>query len=396
VHMLTGPAFNALLKTLEEPPKHAVFILATTEVHKIPATILSRCMRFDFRLVATEKIAELIGKIYDEQGKKYEKEAIFAIAKAGEGSVRDALSIADTAISYSDKELTYEDVMEILGSSNSDLILTFAEYMLNGNTGKVLETINSLSKLGKSMGVLIKDVTSVLRDLIIAKTCENANSILSLPQTKFDRVKEIANKATEEKILRSMEILSLAESSLKYSTHPRVVFETAAIKASRPDTDYSIDALNLRIKALEEKINNGIKVSPVKEEIVVEKPVNNENPVEKSQNKVSVEGMDGEVLKGKMLYNLREQGNLMIQNVMDGVKVEIKGKNVCLIPSDESDAQILKRSENIEKLNASLQGFNYGELIVEDRFNKGAENEMEDATENIKKIFGEDIVIIKS
>ena len=100
VHMLTGAAFNALLKTLEEPPKHAVFILATTEVHKIPATILSRCMRFDFRLISNEKIASLISKIYDEQDKDYEKEAVYAIAKAGEGSIRDALSIADTAISF--------------------------------------------------------------------------------------------------------------------------------------------------------------------------------------------------------------------------------------------------------------------------------------------------------
>ena len=125
VHMLTGAAFNALLKTLEEPPKHAMFILATTEVHKIPATILSRCMRFDFRLISTEKIAELISKIYDEQGKSYEKEAVVAIATAGDGSIRDALSIADIAISYNSGKLTYNDVMEILGSSNGQLLCQF-------------------------------------------------------------------------------------------------------------------------------------------------------------------------------------------------------------------------------------------------------------------------------
>ena len=114
VHMLSGAAFNALLKTLEEPPSHAVFILATTEAHKIPATILSRCMRFDFRLIPTEKIAALIADIYNEQGKKFDNEAVYAIAAAGEGSIRDALSIADIAISYGDGKLTYKDVTEIL------------------------------------------------------------------------------------------------------------------------------------------------------------------------------------------------------------------------------------------------------------------------------------------
>ena len=155
VHMLSGAAFNALLKTLEEPPKHAVFILATTEVHKIPATILSRCMRFDFRLISNEKIAQLISKIYDEQQKEYESEAVFAIAKAGEGSIRDALSIADIALSYSENKLTYDNVMEILGSSNAELIYDFIDRVLNGKTSDVLNIIDQLCAKGKSIGVLM-------------------------------------------------------------------------------------------------------------------------------------------------------------------------------------------------------------------------------------------------
>ena len=113
VHMLTTEAFNALLKTLEEPPKHAVFILATTESHKLPATILSRCMRFDFRLVPTKEIARLVASIYDEVGKEYDKDAVMAIARSGNGSVRDALSIADICVSYRDSKLTYNDVLEV-------------------------------------------------------------------------------------------------------------------------------------------------------------------------------------------------------------------------------------------------------------------------------------------
>jgi DNA polymerase-3 subunit gamma/tau len=130
VHMLTSAAFNALLKTLEEPPRHAVFILATTEVHKIPATILSRCMRFDFKLVPTKQIAELIASIYDSENKQYEKEAVYAIALAGEGSVRDALSVADMAMSFTEGKLLYDDVMEVLGSTNAENFSNFINALL--------------------------------------------------------------------------------------------------------------------------------------------------------------------------------------------------------------------------------------------------------------------------
>ena len=257
VHMLTGAAFNALLKTLEEPPKHVVFILATTEVHKIPATILSRCMRFDFRLISTEKIAQLIAEIYTEQGKKFDKEAVFAIAKAGEGSIRDALSVADTALSYNTGKLTYEDVTEILGSSGDDVAFSFVQGILSGNSGVVLETIDKLSALGKSMGVLIKDLSQLIRNLLVVKTCSNANSILVLPENKFSQLKQIADLTNEDRLLRILEIFAEAENALKYSNHPRVVFETAAVKATKPETDYNIEALLSRIKTLEDKIEKG-------------------------------------------------------------------------------------------------------------------------------------------
>ena len=151
VHMLTGAAFNALLKTLEEPPKHVVFILATTEAHKIPATILSRCMRFDFRLIPTEMIASQISKIYDEIGKEYESEAIMAIASAGEGSMRDALSIADTALSYGEGKLTYDEVAEILGSSKFEVLTSFVKAVLEGEDYILTNGDNCYTRYGELM-----------------------------------------------------------------------------------------------------------------------------------------------------------------------------------------------------------------------------------------------------
>lgn len=266
VHMLTTEAFNALLKTLEEPPKHAVFVLATTEPHKLPATILSRCMRFDFRLVPDKTIAALISQIYDELGKKYDDEAILAIARAGEGSVRDALSVADLCVSYTNEKLTYNDVIAVLGASDSRVTARLVENIFKGESGKVLEAIDELVDLGKGVGVLNKDVSAHLRDVMVAKTCKNAREILSLPESEFALIEKNAELADVHRIFRATEIFAGVENDLKYSTHPRVVFETAAMRASMPEQDYNIDALLARIAKLEKAVAEGVKVAVEKVE----------------------------------------------------------------------------------------------------------------------------------
>ena len=403
VHMLTGAAFNALLKTLEEPPKHAVFILATTEVHKIPATILSRCMRFDFRLISNEMIASVIARIYDEQGKKYQKEAIMAIAKAGEGSMRDALSIADIALSYNNETLTYEDVMDVLGSTNGDLILSFIKDLLSGNSGNVLYTVNELCSLGKSIGVLTKDITAVLRDLLVVKTCKNANDILALPNEKFKEYEEIAITVSEDRLIRALEIFAEAENSLKYTTHPRVIFETAAVKVAKPDADYNIDALLARIKDLEIKVQNGRKVkveqaetkpqniSLEKEQTPIEKPA----PIKQEQARISIQSLSVDDLKGKLLLNLRKIGSEMLWNVVQGVKIEVIGNVLIMTCSSSDDQDLLDRGPSRARIEEALEEFLPFELQIKLSDQEQSLDEVDQATERIKKIFGDDIVIIK-
>ncbi|MBR1983908.1 MAG: DNA polymerase III subunit gamma/tau [Clostridia bacterium] len=386
VHMLSPSAFNALLKTLEEPPKHAIFILATTEAHKIPATILSRCMRFDFKLIPTEDIASHIEEIYKKQGKPYEKEAVFAIAKAGEGSLRDALSIADTAMSYVEGKLTYDQVNEILGSTNFETLQVFIDNIIDGNAGEVLETVNKLASLGKSMSVLCKDVNDLLRNLLVIKTCKNAKEILAIPETKFENLKLISDKANEERLLRAMEIFSLLENDLKYSLHPRILFETASVKASRPDSDYNIEALMSRIKSLEEKLASGVKVAvkdATKPTVAAEKEsINQENELLTAQD-----------VKGKLLFNLRKNGSEMLWNFMQTIKVEFDGKTVTLNVQTADDGELLNKPENSAKIKTALPEF--ADMItikVSDR--EKMLDGIDQATEKIKKIFGDDIVII--
>ena len=395
VHMLTGAAFNALLKTLEEPPAHAVFILATTEVHKIPATILSRCMRFDFRLIAVEKIAKLIADIYDEQGKSYDKEAVFAIAKAGEGSIRDALSIADIAISYGSGKLKYEDVMEILGSTNTDLLLEFIENLLCSNAGNVLTIIDKLVSLGKSMGILTKDVTGIIRDLLVVKTCADANGILGLPKAKFDALSVLADKVSEERLLRVLEIFAEAENALKYSNHPRVVFETAAIKATRADADYNIDALMSRIKALEEKVEKGVKVAVEQTAPAIKHQTAPTFTEQKPTVKEKISSISVEELKGKLLFNLRKIGSEMLWNIIQNVKIEVKFDNMYITCSNSGDIELLQRPNSVARIKEALEQFDDFDLTVNLSAEEKSLDAVDEATDKLKKIFGDDIVIIK-
>ena len=256
-HMLTSEAFNALLKTLEEPPKHAVIIMATTEPHKLPATILSRCMRFDFRLVPEKVIADHIKKIYDELGKTYEEEAITEIARAGEGSVRDALSVADTCLSFSEGKLTYRDVVEVLGTADGEKTYELVKSILCGKVGETLESINGLVSVGKSVALLSRDLSVTMRNLLVVKTCGQSREVLSMPQEKFDRLKELADLCDEHRIFRAEEIFAGVENDLKYTTNSRVVFETAAVKATLSSADYNIDALIARIAKLEKALAQG-------------------------------------------------------------------------------------------------------------------------------------------
>ena len=260
VHMLTDSAFNALLKTLEEPPRHVVFILCTTEPHKLPATILSRCLRFDFKLVSVENLTKLIKDIYNDVNKKYDEDAVIKIAKAGEGSVRDALSVADACYSYSDGKLTLNDVLTVLGSVSEEAVLKLIENILSGNTGECLKTVEEVCFNGKSVAVLANDIVSKLREMIIIKTCGNAKDILLLPPDNFAALKKLCNVETSL-LIRLLEIFSSMDGLLRYAQYPRVVFETEMLKAAQIECDANILSVMARLAKLEQITNYKLQIT---------------------------------------------------------------------------------------------------------------------------------------
>ncbi len=246
VHMLSPGAFNAFLKTLEEPPPYVVFILATTEVHKLPQTIVSRCMRFDFRLVAEDKIASVIKRAYDGEGVAYDEDAVELIARAGEGSVRDALSVADRCIQPGGR-VEAEAVADILGTSRKDDIYALFDAVCSGNAGDALKITEKMGKEGRIMAIVAKDFVTFVKDVLLVKT---AQAEIAGSERHKQAVAERAARTSADTLIAALTIFSAADADLRYSVSPLVTFEMTALRAARLyDADYS--ALEERVSRLE-------------------------------------------------------------------------------------------------------------------------------------------------
>lgn len=236
VHMLSKSAFNALLKTLEEPPLHAIFILCTTEVHQIPQTILSRCLRFDFRLIPTKKLVDHLKSVYNAVGAKYDEDALMLIAQAGAGSVRDTLSIADMCLSYCSDNVTYNGVLEVLGQSDPKSILSLTGDILTQNTAAALEKIAKICDSGKSVQILASGIAENIRNLLFIKKCPTANRYIGLPSELFDEADRLQKKIDTAKLLSALDIFTSLEGEFRYTSQARIIFEAAVVKAALTET----------------------------------------------------------------------------------------------------------------------------------------------------------------
>lgn len=254
VHMLTINAFNALLKTLEEPPAHVIFILATTEAHKIPSTILSRCMRFDFKLIPLNDIFSHLKFVYSQVGKEAEDEALYAIAKAGDGSMRDALSIAEICLSLSDGKLTFDQVNDIVGNLSREKLEKLFEAISTNDTNTLLNLVDEYFKSGKSVQVISRDIFSFMRDMLVLKIA-NADT-LNLPKDAITRMQILAKNVDNAFLIRALDILSELEPKFKWSQNPKILLETSLLKMTSVQNDLSVNALARRVIALENKIKN--------------------------------------------------------------------------------------------------------------------------------------------
>ena len=230
-HMLTGGAFNALLKTIEEPPDHVIFILATTEPQKLPQTILSRCIRFDFRLVPTDILAKHIARIYDAEGIKYTPEAVEEIARLGEGSVRDALSVADTLASAAEV-ITADVVLSLTGAGETERIAELFDRTAARDLAGTLTAVDKFAAAGRSISAVCRQLIDYTRNVLVAKSVgrDKAASMINASRAALDTIFAAADKYSMRDVSRMLEALGATESGLKYSVNPRVFLETSLVK----------------------------------------------------------------------------------------------------------------------------------------------------------------------
>lgn len=269
VHMLTNEAFNALLKTLEEPPRHAVLILATTEPHKVPLTILSRCQRFDFRRIEPADIIKRLREVAAGAGLEVEEEALRLIARAAEGGLRDALSILDQGAAFGELKITVADVHNILGTVKIDALDRMAGHLAAGETGPALNLVAGLTSEGKDLRFFAREMAAYLRALLLEKVAPGSSAGEAWGDPAMMAAK--AAEFTTEGLLSAVEILAGTEQEMKWSSQPGIVLELALVKACRAGTLTRESSLLARLEALEEKLDTLAQAAPAEKAGAIKK-----------------------------------------------------------------------------------------------------------------------------
>lgn len=286
VHMLTTEAFNALLKTLEEPPEHAIFILATTEVHKLPQTILSRCQRFDFHRIPPRAIADRLLYVASQEGVTLSDGAALLAASVADGALRDALSLLDRCIAIS-SDIDEDVVRSAAGLARKTYLFELANCVINKNTAKALEIVNRLYGESKDMARLCDELLSHFRTLMLIKSVKNPRDIIIMADDEFEQAQVQSDYLSLADIVYYMDVLSRAYQNMGRGTDDRTELEMAVVKLSSAELDGTVEALTARVTALEKAVKKGIRVNCVPEQVqAVSQPVQSEPPkpeVQKSE-----------------------------------------------------------------------------------------------------------------
>lgn len=272
VHMLSIGAFNALLKTLEEPPEYVIFILATTEAHKIPITILSRCQRYDFKRIRIDTIADRLMELIEKEQWEVDEKAVRYIARMADGSMRDALSLLDQcAAFYIGERLTYDHVLEVLGAVDTEMFSRLLRELIAMDVRAVIETVDELVMQGRELSQMVTDFTWYLRNLLLVGSSENMEEVLDMSSENLARLKEESQMIDDNTLIRYIRIFSELSGQLKFATQKRVLLEVTLIKLCRPQMESTDDAVLERLRAMEtqmEKLESGELPAGVRERIV--------------------------------------------------------------------------------------------------------------------------------
>ncbi|MCF8891239.1 MULTISPECIES: DNA polymerase III subunit gamma/tau [Priestia] len=434
VHMLSIGAFNALLKTLEEPPAHVIFILATTEPHKIPLTIISRCQRFDFKRISPEDIVYRMKEVLGSEELEVSEDALYEIAKASEGGMRDALSLLDQAISYSTEKVSLEDVLSITGAVSQSFIVKIVQAIFNENIVEALDSVESLIKNGKDPARFVEDLIFYYRDVLLYQASEE-NAYLLEKAAINEEFKELSSKMDSAFIYKVIAELNQTQQEMKWSNHPRVLLEVALVKLAQSSTSQEsalpyqdiLQKMNQMEAELQQLKEKGIQVDHTAQAVQTEKKQTRQS---RSQYKTPV-GKVNEILKNATRQNLETIKRSWAQ-VLDTLKQQNKASHAALLSNSEPVASsdqsfILKfkyeihckmASENNNNVRDNLENILYTligskrEMVaipesewdkVREEFLQGQQSdgssgqpqEEDPVVAEAKKLFGEDLIEIQ-
>ncbi len=374
VHMLSIGAFNALLKTLEEPPEYVIFILATTEVHKIPITILSRCQHYDFKRISIDTITDRMRALMDTEHVDVEERALKYIAKAADGSMRDALSLLDQCIAfYMGQTLTYDNVLEVLGAVDTDVFSRLLRKVAARDVPGVLDVVEELVMQGREMSQLSADFTWYLRNLLLVKTSDNIEDVLDVSTENMEQLKEEAQMVEPDMLFRYIRIFSELSGQLKYATQKRVMLEVALIKLCTPAMEPDQDSILDRIRAVEDKVEQSIiSAANVQERIVYVNGDGSEGAEYSSGRAVKKPELSNAVPEDvqEVVKNFRSiagETSGMIRSYLKRARLSLGGDNRLLIVLPDSlAAGVVGREDHVEEL----------EKLIEERIGKKVEIEV--------------------
>ncbi|WFD10327.1 DNA polymerase III subunit gamma/tau [Tepidibacter hydrothermalis] len=409
VHMLSQGAFNALLKTLEEPPYYIIFILATTEAHKIPATILSRCQKYDFKRVKVDDIVTRMKKICDDLDIQVEEKALNLIARNAGGALRDALSILDQCVSYSEDEIKYSDVVNLLGTVNIDFLFDMSKYIIEEDTKQALELLNELIICGKDIKHFLTDLIDHFRNLMVCKVSHELYEIINLPVETIDLLKNQADGIDLNSIIEIINLLSETQNNIKYSSNPRISLEITIMKLSQPVLKLDDDSIINRIQNIENVIKNGVSISrndnniENKNNISRNRSIKNEPQVQKTKKPKNPDVLEIENSWMQILEYMKNDKQMSIQAMLKEINDFEMENNTLIMLVDDNFKFIKDRLNRDEEKsyiksvinNITGQNINIKIELKSNMVNNSTNDQEDEGIKILENVFPKEMIQVK-
>jgi DNA polymerase III, subunit gamma and tau len=388
VHMLSAGAFNALLKTIEEPPAYVIFILATTEVHKIPITILSRCQRYDFRRITIDTITDRLVELMKAEEIEAEEKALRYVARVADGSMRDALSLLDQCISfYLGKKLTYDNVLEVLGAVDTQVFARLLSFIRTQNVAACIKLLEEIESLGRELGQFTIDFIWYMRNLLLIKTTEDVSEVIfEISTENLEVLKQEAALMDEQSLIRYIRIFSDLSNQIRYATRKRVMVEIALIKLCKPEMEQNLESVTARLKQLEEKLENGVVVS------AQEAPVPG-SPVSEPKAKVPVilpeavpEDLKEVATRWKSIMTQIVKKSPSLGPILNSATLSIEGQALQLVVNNSIDKDMIDRDAQMQLIKDTIAQVIQKQVQVNTRYLDGTKERMEEVPDLTKII----------